>query len=69
MGDTRLSPSANAKPDISFSYVPLVKEIVKFMQTKIAPVPNDETLEMFDFMDAAQRSLAEHGALKKLDVP
>ena len=56
----------NAKPDIQFSYVPLVKEIVKFMQTKTPPVPNDETLEIFEFMDAAQRSLAQHGALVKL---
>ncbi|MGI8958343.1 MAG: Gfo/Idh/MocA family protein [Bryobacteraceae bacterium] len=60
--------SLNANADISFSYVPLVKEIVKFMATKTAPVPNDETLEMFEFMDAAQRSLGEHGALVKLDI-
>jgi hypothetical protein len=38
------------------------------MQTKTAPVPNDETLEMFEFMDAAQRSLAAHGALVKLQA-
>lgn len=58
--------SMNAKPDISSSYVPLLKEIVKFMQTRTAPVPNDETLEMFEFMDAAQRSQAEQGRLIKL---
>ena len=50
-----------ADPDISFSYVPLVKQIVSFMQTKIAPVPNEETMEMFKFMDAAQQSVALHG--------
>jgi Oxidoreductase family, NAD-binding Rossmann fold len=60
--------SLTAKPDISFSYVPLVREIVKFMETKTAPVPNNETLEIFEFMDAAQRSLAEHGALIKLHI-
>jgi Oxidoreductase family, NAD-binding Rossmann fold len=60
--------SLNAKPDISFSYIPLVKEIIKFMETKTAPVANDETLEMFEFMDAAQRSVAEHGALVKLHI-
>jgi hypothetical protein len=38
------------------SYVPLVREIVKFFSTGIPPVPNEETLEMFAFMDAAQRS-------------
>src|SRR5947209_10309276 len=55
-----------AKPDIQFSYVPLVKEIVTFMQTKVPPVPNDVTLEMFAFMDAAHRSLAEGGKIEKL---
>lgn len=39
-----------------YSYVPLVQQIVKFFQTGNVPVPNDETLEMFAFMDAAQRS-------------
>jgi hypothetical protein len=60
--------SLNAKFDISVSYIPLVKEIVKFMQNETAPVRNDETLEMFEFMDAAQRSPAHRGALVRLDV-
>jgi len=51
----------NAMPEIQFSYVPLVAEIVGFMQTKSAPVPNAVTLEMFAFMDAAQRSLQQGG--------
>lgn len=55
-----------AEPNIPFSYVPLVKEIVKFMSTKVPPVPNGETLEMFAFMDAAQRSAAMHGTLVRL---
>jgi hypothetical protein len=59
----------NANPDISFSYVPLVNEIVSFMQSKTPPVPNNETLEIFEFMDAAQRSLAQHGAFVKLNAP
>jgi len=42
-------------------YAPLVREIVKFFQTGQAPVPNDETLEIFAFMDAAQRSKASGG--------
>ena len=45
-----------AVPDIAVDYVPLVKEIVTFMQTKKPPVPHEETLEIFAFMDAAQRS-------------
>ncbi|HEX7362029.1 MAG TPA: oxidoreductase [Bryobacteraceae bacterium] len=56
-----------ADTNISFSYVPLVRQIVDFMSTKVPPVPNNETLEMFEFMDAAQRSVAEHGALVKLN--
>ena len=51
----------DANPDIKFSYVPLVKEIVTFVQTKTPAVPNDVTLEMFAFMDAAQKSLAQDG--------
>jgi hypothetical protein len=56
----------HAEPDIHFSYVPLVKQIVQFMSTKIPPVPNAETLEMFAFMDAAQRSAAGHGVLVRV---
>ncbi len=51
----------NAIPKIEFSYVPLVRAIVTFMETKQPPVPNDVTLEMFAFMDAAQRSEAAGG--------
>ncbi|HZS57387.1 MAG TPA: Gfo/Idh/MocA family oxidoreductase [Bryobacteraceae bacterium] len=57
----------NAMPDISFSYPALVREIVKFMETKTPPVSNAETLEIFAFMDAAQRSAAQGGALVKLE--
>ncbi|HEX7359971.1 MAG TPA: Gfo/Idh/MocA family oxidoreductase [Bryobacteraceae bacterium] len=58
--------SLRAEPDIQFSYVPLVQQIVKFMSTKISPVPHAETLEMFAFMDAAQQSAAHQGALVRL---
>jgi hypothetical protein len=51
----------NAMPEIKFSYVPLVRAIVGFMQTKTPPVPNDVTLEMFAFMEAAQNSEASGG--------
>ena len=40
----------------SAAYAELVQEIVKFLQTKQPPVSNEETLEIFAFMDAAQRS-------------
>lgn len=37
-------------------YAPLIEEIVKFFQSGQPPVPNSETLEIFAFLDAAQRS-------------
>jgi len=50
-------PKAAAAAD----YQPLVAEIVKFFETGKPPVPNDETLEIFAFMDAAQRSKDQGG--------
>jgi GFO/IDH/MocA oxidoreductase family protein len=58
-----------AKPDIPVDYLPLVKQLVQFMRTQIPPVPNDETLEMFRFMDAAQRSFQEGGKPTQLLMP
>lgn len=52
--------------DAKSSYVPLIREIVKFFQTGEPPVPNGETLEMFAFMDAAQRSKEAGGRPVKL---
>ena len=48
------------------SYRPLVVEIVKFFETKEPPFPNEETLEMFAFIDAAQRSKEAGGVPMKL---
>jgi hypothetical protein len=48
--------------DVDNEYFPLVREIVKFVQTGVAPVSNDETLKMFEFIDAAQQS-REHGGI------
>jgi predicted dehydrogenase len=48
------------------SYGELVGEIMKFFDTKTPPVSNEETLELFSFMDAAQRSKAEGGKPMKL---
>jgi hypothetical protein len=48
------------------SYVPLVTEIMKFFETGEPPVPNRETLEIFAFMDAAQRSKDEGGRPMRL---
>jgi len=43
-------------PKASTGYRPLVVEIVKFFQTGVVPVPAEESLEIFAFMDAALRS-------------
>jgi hypothetical protein len=42
-------------------YRPLVVEIVKFFETGKPPVSNEETLEIFAFLDAAQRSKDQGG--------
>ncbi|HEX3681243.1 MAG TPA: Gfo/Idh/MocA family oxidoreductase [Bryobacteraceae bacterium] len=65
----RKDRTLEARPDIPIDYVPLVQQIVTFMQTKAPPVANEETLEIFEFMDAAQRSLAQGGGVVKLRQP
>jgi hypothetical protein len=42
-------------------YRPLLLEIVKFFATGQPPVPNEETLEIFAFLDAAQKSKEQNG--------
>jgi hypothetical protein len=46
---------------ISTNYIPLVKEIVKFFQSGKPPVDPAETIEIMEFMDAAQRSKTAGG--------
>ena len=55
-----------SNPKMLAGYRPMLVEIVKFFETKEPPVPNDETLEIFAFMDAAQRSKEAGGAPQKL---
>ena len=47
-------------------YAPLVVEIVKFFQTGVAPVPAEETIELFAFMEAADESKRQGGAAVKI---
>ncbi|HEY3741491.1 MAG TPA: Gfo/Idh/MocA family oxidoreductase [Bryobacteraceae bacterium] len=49
-------------------YEELVKQIVKFFETKQPPVANSETLEIFAFMDAAERSQKAGGVPVKLRI-
>ncbi len=44
------------------SYAPLVREIITFFRTGVPPVPPEETLEMFAFMEAADESIRRGGA-------
>ncbi len=48
--------------DIGAGYSPLLQEIVKFIRTGVPPVSNQETLEIYAFMDAAQQS-RDHGGV------
>jgi hypothetical protein len=59
------APRTSGK-ELSSAYRPLVMEIVKFFQGGPPPVDEAETLEMFRFMDAAQRSKDLGGAPVKL---
>jgi len=47
-------------------YSAMLGEVVKFFQTRVPPVPNDETLEIMAFMEAAERSRKNGGAPFKL---
>jgi len=48
-------------------YHPLVAEAVKFFQTGVAPVPPQETIELFAFMEAADESKRQGGAEVKIE--
>jgi len=47
-------------------YAPLVREIVKFFQTRQPPVTPEETLELLAFMEAADESKRSQGRLIQL---
>jgi len=45
----------------SGTYTPLLREVMKFFQTGVAPVTPEETLELFAFMEAADESKRQGG--------
>jgi hypothetical protein len=47
-------------------YIPLVEQIMKFFQTGVAPVPAEETIEVFTFLEAADESKRQGGVPVKL---
>lgn len=53
---------AVAQQESSGDYAPLVREIVKFFQSGIVPIPPEETIELFAFMEAADESKRQNGA-------
>ena len=53
-------------PKMGGDYDALLEEVVKFFQTGKAPVAPEETVEMFAFMDAAQRSKTANGQPMRL---
>jgi Oxidoreductase family, NAD-binding Rossmann fold len=57
----RESVVSHPKSGDAADYRALVSEIVKFFQSGKPPVSNAETLEIFAFMDAAQRSKEQGG--------
>jgi len=57
---------SHPKAGDAVNYQPLVVEIVKMFQTGKAPVDPAETLEIFAFMDAAQRSKEAGGRPMKV---
>ena len=53
-------------PAKDVSYVPLIRQIMGFFKTGISPVPEQETLEIFAFMEAADESKRQQGKPVKL---
>jgi predicted dehydrogenase len=47
-------------------YTPMLREIIKFFQTKEPPVSAAQTLEIYAFMEAAEESMRKNGDLVSL---
>ncbi|HEY3854038.1 MAG TPA: Gfo/Idh/MocA family oxidoreductase [Verrucomicrobiae bacterium] len=47
-------------------YTPFLREVVKFFQTRVSPVPSNETLEIYAFMEAADESKRNGGCPVKI---
>lgn len=64
---TIFGSKANVATEKSFSYKGLVEQLVKFFQTKKAPIAAEEMIEEYAFMEAADLSKKEGG--KPVDLP
>jgi hypothetical protein len=47
-------------------YTPMLREVLKFFQTGVAPVPLEETIEIMAFMEAADESKRQGGCSVRL---
>jgi predicted dehydrogenase len=47
-------------------YTPFLREVMKFFKTGVAPVPAEETLEIYAFMEAADESKRQGGCPVKI---
>jgi predicted dehydrogenase len=65
-GGTAFGARGNAQLGPYDGYRPLLVEIVKFFRTGVAPVPPEETLEIYAFMAAADESKLRGGAPVKV---
>jgi hypothetical protein len=52
--------------ELDGNYTPFLREVVKFFQTGVAPVPPTETLEIYAFMEAADESKRQGGCRVKI---
>jgi hypothetical protein len=50
----------------SSSLAPLARDLLKFFGSGVPPVSNEETLDLFAFLDAAQRSVSAGGAATRV---
>ncbi|HZU25107.1 MAG TPA: Gfo/Idh/MocA family oxidoreductase [Bryobacteraceae bacterium] len=62
----RVKEVSRSAPNPGTGYPELMREVVRFFETGRSPVSPEETIEVFAFMDAAQRSKEAGGAPQKL---
>jgi hypothetical protein len=66
-GGTVYLTSGNVRLGPYNGYEPLLKEIITYFETGVAPVSPEETIELFAFMEAADESKRRGGAAVRLD--
>ncbi len=49
-------------------YAPLLREVIQFFRTGVSPIPEQETVEILAFMEAAEESRLNQGAVVELEA-